>query len=163
MKFIAEGDLGQLAKRLMMLGFDCSYDGGMSLIDLFQAAALEERILLTRKPLAETMKIKIFRVTADDPNQQLAELAGIYPLFERAEPFCRCLVCNVHLEELKYSTAAEQEKDRRDGPEVPESVIERGLPLYYCPNCRRIYWHGSHIERMKTQLAKAGFEIKNHK
>ena len=160
MKFIAEGELGRLAKRLVMLGFDCCYDGGMSLVNAMQKAALEERILLSRKPLTGTKRTKVLRITSAYPNEQLLQIAAAFRLYETADPFSRCLVCNVRIEELKDYTSAPDSMDNGEGVKVPESVIERGLVLYQCPECRRIYWHGSHIKRMKAMLAGAGFELK---
>ncbi|MDP8229366.1 MAG: Mut7-C RNAse domain-containing protein [Candidatus Electryoneaceae bacterium] len=142
LRFIVGGELGKLAKRLRMLGFDCLYDGGMSLTGAINIAAADGRILLTCRPVAQTQKVKVVRITAVHPNDQLTQVAEIYLLTERMDPFSCCLVCNVRLLEVADISPNE----------VPPSVIERGLKLRRCPKCQRIYWRGSHTERMEEQM-----------
>ena len=178
-KFIAFGELGGLAKLLQMLGYDCIYDGGMSLYTSMRTAAEENRILLTLKPVAQTKRVHVVRIAETASDRQLKELAAVFPLIDDAEPFSRCLVCSTKIQSLpEPETVSSEEKcarqpdpeldslpNRLDLPpggsavhtEVPASVMERKLPLYRCPKCSRIYWHGSHIERMKRRLINAGF------
>lgn len=144
-KFIADGNLKPLAKRLRMLGLDCVYDGGASLPDLIQSAAHEDRVLLTLKPVAKTNRVKVFRLPGDNPDLQLQQVNEVYDLLEFASPFRRCLVCNTQLEEAHRSVQS-----------LPDSVSERGLTVYQCPSCERYYWPGSHLERMREQLARSG-------
>ncbi len=149
MKFVADGNLSRLAKRLRILGFDCYYDGGMSLIDAINLAAEEQRILLTTKPIADTLKVKSVKIESYDVDEQMRQLSKLFSLADGADPFSRCLVCNVLI----------VEESDPDPEEVPESVVERGLELYRCPECRRVYWHGSHVERMKGQIANSIINI----
>jgi uncharacterized protein with PIN domain len=58
-------------------------------------------------------------------------------------PFSRCLVCNSPLFD---ATPAQIET-------APPSVRERDLHALYCPQCNQVFWEGSHIKRMRHQLA----------
>ena len=52
----------------------------------------------------------------------------------------RCSECNHPLEPL----AAEQAASR-----VPARVLERQGRFSACPGCERVYWEGTHTERIK--------------
>jgi hypothetical protein len=74
-----------------------------------------------------------------EPQTQLIEIISRFGLKEFVTPFNRCLRCNASLESISK-----------------EAIIDRLEPLtvrYFeefriCPNCDRIYWKGSHYERM---------------
>jgi hypothetical protein len=145
--YIADGNLKQLVKLIRMLGVDCCYDGGMSLPEIINIATSEQRILLTLKSVASTQKLNVFRLSLNHPVKQLRQLNEAFNLEESANLFSRCLICNAILEEACYT------------PDVPNSVFKRNLPVYKCSVCKRLYWQGTHIERMKEQLERAGIKI----
>jgi len=147
LKFIADSDLKALVKRLRMLGINCLYDGSMALPDVIQTAAREERILLTMKPVASSQKVKVFKLLNTEVADQLRQLLKAFSLIESANPFTRCLVCNTELVEVSEPV------------QVPESVKERMLTICRCQECNRLYWQGSHIDRMKAELKKAGISL----
>ncbi len=149
LKFIVDRSLKPLAKRLRMLGFDTLYNGGSSLAEIIQTSILERRILLTMKPLSPTGKLTVFRLDGDDPDIQLRQLMEALPIQEQAVFFSRCLICNAELAAVADCTDLS----------LPESVRERELPIFRCPECKRLYWHGSHLERMKAQLEKCGIDV----
>jgi uncharacterized protein with PIN domain len=35
---------------------------------------------------------------------------------------------------------------------VPDGVLQRSRSFHECPECGRIYWEGSHADRMKKRL-----------
>ncbi len=149
LKFIVDGDLKPLVKRLRMLGLDCHYEGGTSIADMIQTALLEDRILITLKAVPDTARLKVLTIHGDDPDEQLRLVAGAFPFRGHIQPFSRCLVCNAMLEDLQPSGDDEE-------IDIPASVRQRGLPLFRCPQCKRPYWHGSHIKRMKAMLERSG-------
>ncbi|NQT35802.1 hypothetical protein HQ587_11475 [bacterium] len=149
LKFIVDRSLKPLAKRLRMLGFDTLYSGGSSLSEIIQTSILDKRILLTMKPLSPTRKLTVFRLDGDDPDSQLQQLLEAYPLQEHAVFFLRCLICNAELSAVADCADLS----------LPESVRERKLPIFRCPECQRLYWHGSHLERMKAQLERCGIKL----
>jgi uncharacterized protein with PIN domain len=145
-KFIAEGELAGLVKLLRCLGLDCRYDGGASLPNVILQSATDERILITRKPLAETYKTKVVRVSADSPDAQLSELANIVPIADYIRPFSRCLKCNALLIPAPNAPAEC----------IPLLIIERQLDLSQCPSCHRYYWEGSHVKLLRHRLQQIG-------
>lgn len=61
-------------------------------------------------------------------------------------PFSRCLLCNEPLRQLGEETRALLKRP------VPEDVGSTNQTLWYCPACRKAYWEGSHVRRMRAKL-----------
>ena len=78
------------------------------------------------------------------PEQQVAEVAVRYRLAERARPFTRCLHCNLSLAPVDKAAIAHR---------LPERVAALHESFTHCAGCDRVYWPGSHYERMRAALA----------
>jgi uncharacterized protein with PIN domain len=84
-------------------------------------------------------------VQAEEPVAQLAEVAAAFDLGARARPFTRCSRCNTEL------VAADRETARG---RVPPRILKRFARFQRCPGCERLYWDGSHTDRMRRVLAQ---------
>ena len=51
----------------------------------------------------------------------------------------RCLICNNIVEEISKKNVKKI---------VPKRVFENNKKFWYCKNCDKIYWKGSHFENM---------------
>ena len=106
--FVADAHLGGLARYLRMLGFDTLHDNGISDETIRRLAADEGRVVLSRD--RELMKCReIVRghyVRALRSEAQLIEVAARYALPARAQPFTRCLKCNLPLQSAAKSAIA---------------------------------------------------------
>jgi uncharacterized protein with PIN domain len=143
--FLADAHLGGLARFLRMLGFDTLYENALHDRDILRLAARERRTVLTRD--RELLKCRdIARgcfVHERKPEAQLREVATRFGLATRMKPFTLCLHCNLPLESLDRAAALAQ---------VPLRIAERYETFVRCPGCRRIYWEGSHWQRMREML-----------
>lgn len=146
--FLADAHLGGLARFLRMLGFDTLHDPALQDPEIRRLARDEQRVVLTRdrellkcRDIARGCYVHAIRVEA-----QLAEVAERYRLAERARPFTRCLLCNVPLERVEKAAIAER---------VPEKVRLLQREFTRCPACDRVYWPGSHYERMLAALRRS--------
>lgn len=146
-RFVADAMLGRLARWLRTLGFDTRYDPDVHDPDLVRMAAAEGRVLLTRDRhlVAHLRPERAVLITDDAPLAQLRQVVDAFHLSPPARLFTRCLVCNGELRPATPQEAAQ----------VPEA--SRGLPgpIHRCPDCARLYWHGSHTRRMRDTLAQA--------
>lgn len=144
--FIADLNLGKLAKRLRLFGFDTLLARDMDDKGIAACAARERRIVLTRDRRLLYRKIieHGYWVRAVRPDLQLPEVIGRFGLASFIRPFRRCTRCNGLIET------------------VDKSRIVHLLPLktrrfydffYRCGNCGRLYWEGSHIEKIKKRFA----------
>jgi uncharacterized protein len=61
------------------------------------------------------------------------------------ELFSRCLLCNEELQPV-----AKGEVEGR----VPDFIYRGYDSFHLCPRCRRIYWPGTHLEKMKREVGR---------
>lgn len=140
--FILDTHLGKLAAYLRMLGFDTRYGNSYEDDELVLIASEEKRIILTRDRglLKRKMVTHGYIVRETIPRVQILEVIKRFDLPTSFSPFKRCIRCNGLLEAVQK-----------------EKIIDRLQPntmRYFdefriCTKCSRIYWKGSHYERMK--------------
>ncbi len=139
--FAVDANVGKLARLLRMAGFDTFFDPDLDDEPLAEKASREERILLTKdRALLKRKTVIHGRLIRNVmPADQLREIILLYGLRNEIKPFSRCLCCNEVLQ-----------------PVAKKDIIARLEPLtrkYYadfhiCNNCDRIYWPGSHRDKM---------------
>jgi uncharacterized protein with PIN domain len=145
-RFCADVHLGKLARLLRMLGFDTAYQNNFFKEELHEIARSEHRSLLSKSDyFSKFSDIDFFKIKNFDPDQQLKEVVEHFHLHELFNPFTRCLYCNEILEKKEKS-----EVENILLPETKKSFSE----FWQCPSCRKIYWKGSHYERMKKWIQK---------
>jgi uncharacterized protein with PIN domain len=143
LKFIADAMLGRLAKWLRLMGYDTMYDPTAEDRDLVRCARAEGRILLTRdRELAKRKGLSYVLIESDRLDEQLAQLfreLGIS--HDRLSP--RCARCNTLLRPISRAEVRAR---------VPPYVFSRHWEFSLCPRCDRVYWKGTHWERMRRKL-----------
>lgn len=139
--FIADVHLGSLTRYLRMLGFDVLFGKTLTEPEIAHIASTEERIVLTRS--VNLLKYKIvnwgYQIRSEQAEEQLAEVIRKFNLLEKINPFSKCLVCNGLIEPVPKSTI----KDK-----LPPDTRKYFNEFWRCVICERIYWKGSHYERM---------------
>jgi uncharacterized protein with PIN domain len=140
-RFVLDNHLGKLAAYLRLLGFDTLYRNDYDDEVLARLSVEERRILLTRdRGLLKRGDVTHgYWVRATDPEQQLIEVIRRFDLGRATRPFNRCLLCNNLLE----SVSKEEVRER-----LPPKVREQRVEFHICRSCDRIYWKGSHYQRM---------------
>ncbi len=146
-RFVVDAHLGRLARYLRMLGFDAAFgnDAGDPL--LAGLAATEDRILLSRdRALLDRANVtESYKVQARDPEERLEEVVNRFDLQSMLRPFTRCMVCNTIFEPIDKDAARER---------VPPRSAEAFDEFFYCPSCDRVFWKGSHYDRMQRLIAR---------
>ena len=142
-RLLADGMLGRLARWLRMMGYDTAYDNRADDHELAHRSRLEGRILLTRDWELACRKglttVFIKSQMLDEQVRQVVAQIGAPP----ESPLQRCSVCNTPLE----AAAAGQVTDR-----VPPYVLKAQQVFRICPGCGRVYWAGTHRDRILEQL-----------
>ena len=148
MKFIADVMLGRLAKRLRLRGFDVLYDRTLNDNEILRLSLEQDRVILTRdkalsdRPLA---KNHLF-IKSDLVQEQVEQVLLSLPRETNIDPLTRCSECNEPLDRIEREEARDL---------VPHHVYEHKDLFLRCPRCKRTYWHGTHVMRMKiTGLKK---------
>ena len=155
MRFVADGMLGKLARWLRMLGYDVKYFNNLDDEELAEVAGSEERILLTRDvglyQKASVKGLQAFLIEGKTEYEKLAELAKRYGLsLEVDTSNSRCPKCNSNIRPVRKEAVLGK---------IPKSTSEFYDEFWECPNCGKIYWQGSHWERISKTLSRAAAEI----
>jgi hypothetical protein len=144
-RFLVDAMLGRLARWLRLLGFDAEYDAAISDADLARRAFEDGRVVLTRdRALPEEWRLpRVLLIHSEQLGEQLRELARVFPLRDRARLLSRCSRCNAPLEGVTAEAIPDQ---------LPPRVRARRPALQRCRACGRVYWEGSHTERIRRAL-----------
>jgi len=143
--FVIDVHLGKLAKYFRLLGFDADYVNDRDDDEILRVSNAERRIILTcdRQMLKRSDVVRGMLINSRKPEEQLAEVLERLDIKDAAEPFSRCTQCNGSIEEI----TDEREYDEAFG-ELPQRVKTWCKELYICRSCGKIYWKGSHYEKM---------------
>lgn len=146
-RFILDAHLGKLAKYLRMFGFDTLYRNDYPDETIRKIAGEELRIILTRdRDLLNHKDVTHgYYVRAIHPKDQLAEIINKFDLYSQTDPLTRCLNCN----HLLLNAGKEEIRE-----EVDPDTFRIYNEFYRCPDCRKIYWKGSHYDHMKEFIRK---------
>ena len=146
MRFATDAALGKLGRHLRAAGFDtcCAHQSRRS---DFLSTVSHDRIILTRTTaVKERFKARqLIFIRSNDPLRQMVQVMqdlSIRPGDLR--PFSRCLTCNQVVRPVERLEI----KGR-----VPTYVWHRHASFHTCRQCRRIYWAGSHHDRLVGRLS----------
>ena len=143
--FAVDKSLGSLAKWLRILGFDTVYEADVSAADFYHQLD-EGRTLITRtkkirKAYPGSNNVFIESNSLQEQLKQTVEHLGI----GRPDicPFSRCIHCNLPIDRIA-----------REGVSglVPDHIWETHETFNRCRRCDRIYWPGSHTERIADRI-----------
>jgi uncharacterized protein len=145
--FAVDANVGKLARRLRLLGQDTFHDPGLEDRDL--ALLSTRRVVLTkdRGLLKRASVVHGYLVRNEAPDAQLLEVVRTFGLKTPFAAFSRCLHCNERLR-----------------PVAKEDVLHLLEPLtrkyfhefHICPSCGKVFWAGSHHERLHARLRGLG-------
>ncbi len=109
-RFVADVHLGTLARRLRVLGLDTWWADDADDPELAELAAREGRVLLTRDRglLMRAVVTHGALVRADDPDDQLVEVAGRWLRPDDLAPGTRCPTCNGPVDRVAATEVADR-------------------------------------------------------
>ncbi len=148
-KFIADNNVGKLARWLRIIGYDTALFKEKNDLRMIQIALHENRVILTRdsqllkRRIIASGRLRAVFVMQNDPKAQLKGIVEKLSLSYSFSPFSLCLECNGRL------TAREKEEVRNL---VPPHVFETQNQFMQCPVCYRVYWQGTHWQAMTREL-----------
>ncbi len=144
-KFILDAHLGKLAKYLRMLGFDTLYNNNFKDDEIIETAINEQRIILTRdKLLLASDKVSHgYYVRATNKHEQLKEVVYKFDLYSQFKSFTRCMTCNSELQKTDKNNIADR---------INSEIYEIFNEFYFCIDCQKVFWKGSHFERMEKYI-----------
>ena len=139
--FVLDVHLGKLTRALRLLGFDCAYDREATDAGIIEQSGAEGRIILTRnrKLLMSNAVTHGCWVRGTDPREQLTEVVERFDLRGQVRSFTRCTVCNGAIGPVDPDEARS---------EAPEKVREWCTEYFRCADCGKLYWKGTHFDRL---------------
>lgn len=149
-KFILDANVGKLAHKLRLLGFDSLFSSDYSDPEIVEISVTQKRIILTRdKDLLKHRKVTHgYWIRSDEPEHQVIEVIRRLQLEHRFNPFTRCSACNGRMRAAAKAEVTGQ---------VPPKILGLFNEYLVCDSCGQVYWKGSHydrilawIERLKT-------------
>jgi uncharacterized protein with PIN domain len=144
-KFVLDVHLGKLAAYLRMLGFDALYRSCYTDPELVRISSAERRVLLTRDRglLKHGAVTHAYWLRETDSRRQAAEVIRRFDLAHSVRPFTRCMACNGVIEPVSKEHVHDL---------LPPRTAELQDEFRRCPECGRVYWKGTHYERMRRWI-----------
>ncbi len=141
--FLADGMLGTLAKWLRLLGYDTAYDNTADDHELARRARAEGRVLLTRdQELANRHGLRTLLIASERLEAQIQEVRRAFGPAPHP-PLSRCSVCNGLLQAVQPEDVADR---------LPPYVLRTQTEFRRCLGCGRIYWPGTHQDRIRRRV-----------
>lgn len=145
--FIVDSHLGKLARMLRLIGFDTQYDKDDDDLEIVRKSIQQKQIILTRdRQLLQRKEVTHgYCVRSTDPENQVYEVLERFDLYSQVKAFYRCMMCNGIIHPIDKADIRHRLK-----PKTEKYFNE----FYFCPGCERIYWKGSHYEKLKKKVEK---------
>ncbi len=149
MKLLCDQMLGSLAKWLRIFGFDTFYaNSEITDEDLLKIAKKENRTVITRdKELsqkAQKQNINLIQIKTIDLEKQLNQVLNLTKV-DKELILTRCTLCNSLISKIKKSDVKGK---------VPEKVFDNNDKFWFCSNCNKFYWTGSHYDKINEKINK---------
>jgi len=144
-RFVLDAHLGKLSRHLRMAGFDSLWENDYGDEEIVALSVAQKRVILTRDKgiLKRSAVQRGYFVREIESEKQLREVLRAFQLERSLEPFSRCRVCNAALREVPKESVRGR---------VPETVWRELDDFTECPQCERIFWRGTHYERLSRVL-----------
>ena len=143
--------LGNLAKKLRLLGFDSLYSSSIEDDELLLVAKRDNRAIITKDSLladkAKKQGIMTISVTNENEIEQIFQINEKITLGKCmvGGDTSRCPVCNGELKNI-------EKKDVKN--KIPSGVIENMNDFWICEKCNKIYCEGTHIKNLQKFTAE---------
>ena len=145
-RFIVDCMLGNIAKKLRIMGFDTEFWLDANDDFLINKCMNEQKLLVTRD-MGLYLKIskmgkKCLLLHDNDEVKDLVfilENCGIKYVEPVPNVNTRCTICNGILIKLNKTLASNP---------IPEKVYKSILTIYKCSKCSKIYWDGTHVQNI---------------
>ena len=148
--YLVDGMLGKLCRWMRVLGVDAGFLHTTDDDELIQRALQENRELVTRDRLLvkrKSIRDRAILIESDKWPDQLVEFIQKSGYTLDLQPMCRCLRCNGRLEKTEPLAIADL---------VPPYIFQTHSDFSRCQGCGRIYWPGTHVQRIRATLAEIG-------
>ena len=151
MLFLVDAMLGNIAKKLRILGFDSEYVSDINDSKLIEKAQNENRTIISRDrnliDRAKKNEISSVYITTEDEIEQFLEiLESTHLQFDEISgDSARCTKCNSPTSQIDKLEIKNK---------IPPRVLEYHDKFWECDGCDQIYWEGTHIKNLQVFVHK---------
>ena len=149
-KFVLDTHLGKLARYLRLLGFDTIYNNDFEDHEIIKISLNDNRIILTRDKgiLKNNTVTHGYYIRSQKPKEQINEVIRRFNLESLIKPFTVCSLCNGEIVSVS--------KDLVKG-QLKTLTKKHHKRFFMCSRCKKIYWEGSHHDRIKNFINSLNF------
>jgi len=155
--FVADAMLGKIARKLRIFGFDTVYDPNVDDMDILNSSKYYGRIVLTNdRALVRRCKKKgIDTILLNN----VTELENLVTIFESLDieyvssqnlPHL-CTRCNGVLDTIIDKNSIKNQ--------IPDRLLHSKNIFFKCSKCNKVYWIGSHIERISCLIKEINTKL----
>ena len=143
--------LGNIAKKLRLLGFDSLFFSNIDDEELLKIAKSESRILITKDEqlsnISKKRQVAFIRITANDEVEQVLQISKSIKLDQCKIDVnsARCSLCNGELRFIQKNNVTDK---------IAVGVLETNNEFWECMKCKKLYWEGTHIRNMQKFVSK---------
>ena len=151
MLFFVDAMLGNIAKKLRLLGFDSEYVSDIDDSKLIEKAKNEHRTIISRDrnliDRAKKNEISSVYITKENEIEQFLEILETTHLQfdEISGDSARCTKCNSLTSQINKLEIRNK---------IPQGVLEYHDKFWKCDRCDQIYWEGTHIKNLQEFVHK---------
>lgn len=144
--FFVDAMLGNIAKKLRILGYDSVYSSSIDDFKLIREASKNRWIIVTKdEQLANLAKQKIQSCVLITSNNEIEQMLQIFKKLGLKKAIIdastsRCPLCNGTLVKIEKDLICKK---------IPKGIFNKIEDFWFCSNCKKIYWHGSHIDNLQ--------------
>lgn len=155
--FIVDAMLGKIARKLRIFGFDTVYESKIDDMDILNSSKYHGRIVLTSdRALFRRCKKKGLDTILVDKRTEVENLVTIFKSLDiesinsqELPNFCTC--CNG----LLYTIIDKNSIKNK----IPDRLLHTKDIFYKCSQCNKIYWIGSHMERIACLIREINMKV----
>lgn len=155
--FMIDAMLGNLARKMRLLGYDSKYDSAIDDAELVKIGIKQRRIIVTKdenlSKNAEKSGVVSVLIRGNDEVEQIFQIAAKVGLsdFKIDTSSSRCVDCNGKLGSIDKIRIMDK---------VPSGIYERQENFWICSDCKKIYWQGTHFENLQEFVKKLNQRLK---
>ena len=149
--FFVDAMLGNIAKKLRLLGYDSKYFLDIDDDQLINMAKKENRIIISKDQdlikKSQRYGMEPILITKNSEVEQFYEIISHADLrISKIDgDTARCPKCNSQTESVDKKIIKEK---------VPQKVYENNERFWKCEDCSQIYWEGTHIKNLQKFVGK---------
>lgn len=149
--FFVDAMLGNIARKLRLLGYDSQYCSDIDDEKLIYTAKKENRTIISKDEelvkKAQKLGIRSVHITKEDEVNQFFEIINVVNLkrIQITGDTARCPKCNSQTKLVDKDIIKER---------IPQGVLKSNDKFWKCKYCNQIYWEGTHIKNLQEFVGR---------